>query len=699
METKDIQTLPANDIVQSLFSERVSRRNFFKLMGGGVAVVLTTCDLFGAALLDDVGDDSLAAWIHILEDGKVNVFTGKVEVGQNIRTSLSQVVAEELRVPIDAIEMIMGDTSLTPYDRGTFGSLTTPTMSPKLRKAAASLREVLLDMAAQSSKMSAASLKAEGGKVILPDGKSMTYAALTKGQKILKPLNDKAPLTSPGQWKVAGTSVPKIDGRSFITGKHKYASDQTLPGMLYGKILRPPSYGATLVSANTTKAKAMAGITIVEEKDFIGVVGPDSLSAETALWEISAQWKEISQPSRDNIFSYLKEKAEAPRGESNKGNAEKIFADAKDGLAQTFLIDYIAHVPLEPRAALANWEGQKLTVWTGTQRPFGVQEELSKLFSISKENVRVIMPDTGSGYGGKHTGDAALEAARLSKAVGKPVKVNWTREEEFRWAYFRPAGVIEMKSVVNDEGMVTAWEHHNYNSGGAGLRNPYDVANEKIEFHPVESPLRQGSYRALAATANVFARECQMNDMAGMRKMDAVAFRLKNLNDQRLKDVLNATATAFGWGKAKTNGHGYGIACAYEKGGYIGTAVEAHVENDEVKIDRVVATYECGKIINPRHLKSQVSGSLVQGLGGALFEAIDFKDGKILNGSMSNYRVPRFSDLPQIEVVLLDRPDIESTGAGEAALVALAPAIRQAIFEETGKKLNSLPMIPRGVKS
>jgi isoquinoline 1-oxidoreductase len=697
---KEDQTLSASNRKESLFNERVSRRNFFTLMGGGVAVAFTTYDLFGASLLDDVlADDSLAAWIHVQENGKITVFTGKVEVGQNIRTSLSQVVAEELRVPISAIEMIMGDTSLTPYDRGTYGSLTTPTMSPKLRKAAASLREVLIEMAAQSSKTAVALLKAHDGKVILPDGKSIAYATLTKGQKVLKPLNEKASLTPPDQWKIAGTSVPKIHGRSFITGKHKYTFDHTLPGMLYGKILRPPSYGASLVSVDTSKAKAMARITVVEEKDFIGVVGPDSSSAENALWEISAQWKEISQPSRENIFNYLKEKSDSPKGESNKGNAGKVFADAKDGIAQTFLVEYIAHVPLEPRAALANWEGEKLIVWTGTQRPFGVQEQLSELFSIPKENVRVIMPDTGSGYGGKHTGDAALEAARLSKAVAKPVKVNWTREEEFRWAYFRPAGVIEMKSVVNDEGIVTAWEHHNYNSGGAGLRNPYEVANEKIEFHPVESPLRQGSYRALAATANVFARECQMNDMAGLRKMDPVAFRLKNMKDQRLKDVLNATAKAFGWGNARVNGHGYGIACAYEKGGYIATAVEVHMENDGLKIDRVVASYECGKIINPRHLRSQVSGSLVQGLGGALFEAIDFKDGKIINGSLSNYRVPRFSDLPQIEIILVDRPDIESTGAGEAALVALAPAIRQAIFEATGKKLNSLPMIPDGLKS
>jgi isoquinoline 1-oxidoreductase len=699
MKTEELHAMVETNEQRASVTSMVTRRNFFKLMGGGVAVALTFNDLIGSSLLKPWADeDSIASWIHIKEDGKVSVFTGKVEVGQNIRTSLSQIVAEELRVPMSSIEMIMGDTSLTPYDRGTFGSHTTPEMSPILRKAAASLREALFEMAATANKTSASSIKSEDGKIILPGGKSISYAEISKGKKILKPLNDKAPLTPPDKWKVAGQSVPKVNGRDFVTGKHRYASDLTLTGMLYGKVLRAPSYGATLVSVDTSKAKAMAGITVVEEKDFIGVVGPDSQKAESALWEITAQWKEKSQPSRDKIFDFFKENAGSSRPESNKGNVEKVFTESRDMISQTFYVDYIAHVPLEPRTGLAHWEGNKLTVWTGTQRPFGVQEQLSELFSIPKENVRVIMPDTGSGYGGKHTGEAALEAAQLAKAVGKPVKVNWTREEEFKWAYFRPGGLIEMKSSVDANGIVTAWEHHNYNSGGAGLRNPYEAVNEKIEYHPVDSPLRQGSYRALAATANVFTRECQMNDMAHLRKIDPVTFRLKNLKDERLKDVLEATAKAFGWGKTKKSGHGYGIACAYEKGGYIGTAVEVHLESNEVKIDRIVATYECGKVINPRHLKSQVSGSLVQGLGGALFESIDFKDGKVLNASMGNYRVPRFSDLPEIEVVLLDRPDIKSTGAGEAALVALAPAIRDAIFEATGKKLTSLPMIPNGLK-
>lgn len=690
---------------RELFATGLTRRRFFHLMGSGVAVALTASDLFASTVFSS-GDkenniyveDKIAAWIHINENGMITVYTGKVEVGQNIRTSLSQVVAEELRVPLNALEMVMGDTSLTPYDRGTFGSLTTPNMSPQLRKAAASLRDILIEMAATAWKTSTSSLKAKDGKVIHTNGKSLTYSELTKGKKILKPVNDKVTLTSPDQWKVAGQSIPKINGRDFITGKHKYTADLKVPGMLYGKIMRAPSYGATLISADTSKAKSMAGITVVEEKDFVGVIGPDSQTAETALWEIKAQWKTTPQPSNTTIFSYLKENAQPARSESNLGSVEKIFNESKDVLSQTFFIEYIAHVPLEPRAALAQWEGNNLTVWTGTQRPFGVQEQLEQLFGIPKNNIRVIMPDTGSGYGGKHTGDAALEAARLAKSAGKPVKVVWTREEEFKWAYFRPAGVIEVKSAVDNQGIITAWEFHNYNSGPAGLRIPYEVENQKIEFHPVDSPLRQGSYRALAGVANVFARECQINDLANLRKIDPVTFRIKNLKDDRIKNVLEATAEAFGWNKTRTKDHGYGIACAFEKGGYIATAVEVEVSAREVKIVRIVAAFECGKIINPRHLKSQVVGCLLQGLGGALFETIEFKDGKINNPSMANYRVPRFKDVPAIDIVLLDRPDIASTGAGEAPIVTIAPAIRQAIFDATNKKLNQLPLIPNGLK-
>src|SRR5439155_16248499 len=309
----------------------------------------------------------------------------------------------------------------------------------------------------------------------------------------------------------------------------------------------------------------------------------------------------------------------------------------------------IAHAPLEPRAALAEWKDDKLTVWTGTQRPFGVRGELARAFKIPEDRIRVIVPDMGSGYGGKHTGEAALEAAQLAKAAGKPVKVVWTREEEFTWAYFRPAGVIEVTSGVRKDGTITAWEFHNYNSGGSAINPLYDIPHQRIAFHSSNSPLKQGSYRALAATANHFARESHMDELAHAVQMDPLEFRLKNLKDARLRAVLEAAAGQFGWGKAKpAAGHGFGIAGGSEKGSYVATCAEVSADRSsgQVQVVRLVTAFECGAVLNPDHLKNQVEGAVVMGLGGALFEAIRFADGKILNASFSRYRVPRFSDVP-----------------------------------------------------
>lgn len=363
---------------------------------------------------------------------------------------------------------------------------------------------------------------------------------------------------------------------------------------------------------------------------------------------------------------------------------------------------YIAHTPMEPRAALAEWNDGKLTVWTGTQRPFGVRGELAEAFRIPEDSVRVIVPDTGSGYGGKHTGDAAVEAARLAKATGKPVKIVWTREEEFTWAYFRPAGVIEITSGVRNDGSITAWEHHNYNSGPSGIQPKYEIANQKTEFHPAQYPLRQGSYRGLAATANHFARETHIDEMAHSLKMDPLEFRLKNIKDPRLRAVLEAAARAFGWGKASSSPErGFGIACGFEKGGYVAACAEIFRERatGKLKIARVVESFECGAIVNPNHLKNQIEGAVVMAIGGALFEAVEFENGRVLNSRLSRYRVPRFSDVPQIEVVMIDRKDLPSAGAGETPIVGLAPAVGNAIFNATGVRLRDLPLAPNGLKA
>jgi nicotinate dehydrogenase subunit B len=687
----------------------LDRRKFFKIAGGGLIVAFVLKDLVSFADSDSLSESSampagdVDAWIHIGKDGMVSVYTGKVEVGQNIRTSLSQIVSEELIVPLASIKMIMGDTDLVPYDAGTFGSRTTPQMGTQLRKAAATARQALIEMAAKKWNTPATNLKTENGAVLNTATKERAgYGELARGQKLMMTISDAVPVTATKDWKVAGKSIPKVDQRNFISGKHIYVSDMKLPGMLYGKVLRAPSYGAKLIDADLTAAKNIPGVIVVKDGDFIGVAAPDIKTATKALQSINAKWEEKKEhPSNSTIFDHL---LKNPSGEGGGRNSGSTNGDAERGLteadfkhAATYNIHYIAHVPLEPRAAVAEWVDGKLTTWTGTQRPFGVQEELAEVFRMDKKNIRVIMPDTGSGYGGKHSGEAAIEAARLAKEANKPVKVVWTREEEFTWAYFRPAGVIEVNAGVKKDGNITAWKFINYNSGGAALDTLYKVGNKQVAHVRSNSPLRQGSYRGLAAPANVFARECHMDDLARLIKMDPFAFRIKNLEDDRLITALRSAAQNFGWGNSKTKDHGHGIACGFDKGGYVGTCAEIKVNGDkEVKIVRITQAFECGAIINPHHLENQVMGSIVQGLGGALFEAVEFANGKILNSNLSAYRVPRFSDIPKIEIVLIDRKDLPSAGAGEAAIIGIAPAIRNAIMDATGKALNELPMLPNG---
>jgi CO/xanthine dehydrogenase Mo-binding subunit len=685
----------------------VNRRDFLRLFGGGLVVCL--CVRSAATQESGRGNfgghelpKEIAAWLHINEDGRVTAYTGKVEMGQNIRTSLAQQVAEELRVPVDSIAMIMGDTDLTPWDAGTFGSRTTPTMGPQLKTMAVAAREQLVNMAAQRWNTQASTLVAEDGKVTNPQThQSLTYGEITHGQKLVQLVED-PPFTPATAWKVAGKPVPKVEGRDFVTGKHKYTSDLIRPGMLYGKVLRPTGFKATLTSFNDDAAKKIPGVRVVHDGDFIGVAAPDAWSAERAIEVINSEWKVPQQPSNQQLVEYLKKNVnEGERGSRHAtGSVEEALASADSKLSATYTVQYIAHAPLEPRAAVAEWNGDKLTMWTGTQRPFAVRDELASAFHIPPEKVRVTVPDTGSAYGGKHTGECAIEAARLAKAAGKPVKLVWTREEEFTWAYFRPGGVIETRSGVKNDGTVVAWEFHNYNSGPSGIGTPYNIPNQLIQFHPVDSPLRQGSYRGLAATANHFARESQMDELASAVKMDPLEFRLKNLSDVRLRAVLQAAAEKFGWGKLKpAAGRGFGLACGFEKGGYFGTCAEVEVDraSRNVQIRRVVEAFECGAVVNPDGLRNQVEGSIVQAIGGALFEAIRFDNGRVLNPHFAEYRVPRFRDTPQIDVVLIDRKDLPSTGAGETPIMGLAPAVGNAIFAATGTRVRSLPMVPEGI--
>jgi isoquinoline 1-oxidoreductase len=701
----------------------LARRDFLKGFGAGLLVCLTGAE--GWAQESGRGGgfgggrqmpQDISAWLHIGADGAVTVYTGKVEVGQNIRTSLAQAVAEELRVGFDAIAMVMGDTDLTPYDTGTFGSQTTPQMGPQLRRMAAAARETLIGMAAARWSLDAATLTAADGKVMgAVKGQSVAYGELTRGEKLVKTVSVEAKLTPATEWKIAGTAVPKANGREFVTGKHQYPSDVVRPRMMFGKVLRAGGFNATLVSLDTAEAEKMPGVKVVKDGDFTGVAAEDAWTAERALAAVQAKWNVPAGPSNKEMCEYFKQNPEGGgqgggRGQRGAGAGAAAVASgaaapapaanaAADAvrLEQSYVIQYIAHAPLEPRAAVAEWADGKLTVWTGTQRPFGVRDELAAAFKIPATQVRVIQPDMGAGYGGKHTGETAIEAARLAKAAGRPVKLVWTREEEFTWAYFRPGGLIEIRSAAGRDGTLLEWEHHNYNSGNAAIGTPYKVAGAVTQYHATKSPLRQGSYRGLAATANHFARESHMDELAHAVGMDPLEFRLKNLDNARLVAVFHAAAEKFGWGSVKAGpGRGFGIAGGADKGACIATCAEVEIDSAsrKVRVVRVVQAWESGAIVNPDGLRNQIGGALVQAIGGGLFEAVQFADGRVLNPHFAQYRVPRFADIPKIELVLVNRPDIPSAGAGETGIVGLAPAVSNAIFAATGVRLRNMPMAP-----
>ena len=692
----------------------LARRDFFKILGAGIAVFAIAKDAVALqetapghrSFHNEEWPRDINAWVHIGEDGGVTGFTGKAEIGQNARTELAQTIADELRVPFESVRMVMADTALTPFDAGTFGSRTTPTITPQLRRVAAAARDILVKAAAKEWNVAPAGLNAAEGKVTDPaSSRSLKYAELARGKALAQNLPAEDPITPATQWTIAGKAVPKVDGRAFVTGRHQYTPDLRPAGMLHGKVLRPSSFGATLTAYDDSAAKAMTGVFVVRDGDFVGVAAASVHEAQTALDAIHAQWKEVPQISNKEIFSYLKQNAAAKtddRFRKQKGSVEEGLAGAAHRLDATYNVAYIAHAPLEPRAAVAQWTDGKLTVWTGTQRPFANRDELADVFHLPESSVRVIVPDTGSAYGGKHTSDAAIEAARLARAAGRPVKVVWTREEEFTWAYFRPAGVIEINSGISGDGTLTAWDFHNYHSGASGIETPYVVANQRTEYHPVRLILRSGSYRGLAATANHFARETHMDALGRMANVDPLDLRLKNLSDPRLRAVLEAAAKSFGWPRKKTQeGQGFGVACGYEKGSYVATFAEVAVDkkSDAVRVVRMVEAFECGAIVNPDGLRNQVAGAMIQGLGGALFEAIEFENGRIKNPHFSTYRVPRFRDVPEIETILLDRKDIPSAGAGETPIMAVAPAVGNAIFDATSIRLNNLPMVPNGLRS
>jgi isoquinoline 1-oxidoreductase len=699
----DYEELNYDELVERVdYDFGLSRRSFVKVFGAGllIAVSLPALAQESGRRGGRDGAQSLAARIHLGKDGTITVLAGKVEGGQGARAELTQAAAEELGVPAGQVQLVLADTSLVPDDGGTYGSGTTPRTVPSVRRGAAAARKLLFEFACAQWKVERGAVEMREGKVFhAASQRSLSYADLANSDNAAKLFEQSVPpeveLVAVKEWQVLGTPVSRPNARDIVTGVHQYPSDIARPGMLYGKILRAPAFGARLVSIELAPAKALKDVVVVQDDQFVGVAAPNSSLAGDALDKISgtAKWTTAPQPSSQELFEYLKQNAD---GGVPPNPFAGEFAGAKV-LRQTYQVPYIQHAPLEPRAAVAEWKDGKLTVWTGSQNPFAIRGELSRAFHLADERVRVVIPDFGAGYGGKHTGECALEAARLAQAADKPVSLRWTREEEFTWAYFRPAAVIEAEASLDAGGKIATWHFINLNSGPSAVETPYSVGKKNCRYVASKPALRHGSYRALAATANNFAREVFMDELAAAAGADPLAFRLAHLEDRRLQAVLGKVAQEFDWiGRRQKKGAnlGTGLACGTEKGSVVAAAVEVEVDHEHksFKVRRVCQAFECGKILNPANLLSQVQGGIIMGLGAALREEMQFADGKILNASFRKYPVPRFDDVPELDIHLVDRPDLASAGAGETPIIVIAPAIANAVFHATGVTPRSLPV-------
>lgn len=683
----------------------VDRRSFCKLLGGGIVVLITTnpVDLF-AQRPSYPADPN--AYLRIDENGRVTLFSGKIEMGQGVQTSLAQMAAEELGVSLDSMTVVMGDTDLCPFDQGTWGSLTTRMFGPAVRAAAAEARAVLMNLAAKKLEVGRDKLVVENGVVSVASNPShkVTYGELAKGKQITRLVDEKAVLRSVREFKVIGQPARRLDGHEKVTGRAKYAGDVRLPGMLYARLLRPPVHGATRKSLDTTKAKAMDGVTVVENDDLVAVLHADPEAAAHALTLIKAEWDHPAAAfDTESAGDYFLKHAGEGEGRASRGDVSSVTTNI---VRSTFRTGYLAHAPMEPHTALARLEDGKMTVWAGTQSPFGARTRIARTLGVDEKKVRVITPFVGGGFGGKSAANQAVEAARLATITGKPVMVEWTRGEEFFYDTFGPAAVVKIASAVDDQGKITSWDYEVYAAGDRSAEVLYDVPNVRVKSYLGRGsgakvhPFAVGPWRAPGAGTNVFARESQIDIMAAAAKIDPLEFRLRNASDARLRRVLKTAAEAFGWKAAPgPSGQGRAIAAGLDAGTYCALAAEVAVDRatGAITVKRVVAAQDMGIVINPEGAKMQMEGCITMGLGYVLSEELNFKGGEIVDRNFDTYELPRFAAVPHIETLLISNDELSPQGGGEPAIVPMGAVIANAVFDATGVRMFRLPMTPARV--
>jgi len=701
------------DLLQSSEHRGMPRRDFFKILGTGIIVFIRpwgALDLIGSTSEQARGvPKDYNAFLRIAEDGTITCYTGKIEMGQGIITSLPQMMADELNVSLDRIKIVMGDTDICPWDQGTWGSLSTRVFGQLMRTATAEARGALLELGSVQLGVPVSQLEVRDG--IITDTKdpkkTISYAQLAKGKRIEKFLDVKPSMEDYTKFKEIGKSYNHIDATLKVTGEAKYSGDLKLPGMVFARILRPPSHAAKLTSVDYSAAEKIAGTKVVRDGDFIAVINENRDRADEAIVKIKAEYSFKEIPVNDKtIFDYMLKADSSVSSVKESGNIEEGLKLCDKTFDSEFHDPYLAHVAMETHTALAQFEGEKITVWASTQSPFGLRDDIMRELGLPADKVRVITPFVGGGFGGKGESQQGVEAAKLAKMTGKPVMLMWTRDEEFFLDTFHPAGVIKVKSGIDKSGLIKFWDYKVYYSGTRGSEATYDIPNIHITHYSQKSgasPVHQfgtGAWRAPNNNTNTFAREVQIDIMAAAAGMDPLEFRRKNLKDVHILDCLKAVADKFGYiaGKAPS-GRGIGIACGADAGAWVAHMAEVKVDKStgKVNIVRIACAQDMGLCVNPEGATIQMEGCITMGLGYTLAEELMFEGGKILSHSLDTYNIPRFSWLPRIDTVILDRKNQPPQGGGEPAIIAIGAVIANAIFDATGARLYRLPMTPERV--
>lgn len=729
------------------FFPDINRRKFLK-QSGYLSVGFSLFPLVQCSPPENNGDQAegspngksdnsrIDSWIRLDEDGYVTVLTGKMELGQGIQTALMQIAAEELDVDMRRVRIIMADTHQTPDERYTAGSASIESSGKAIRNAAAEARKQLLDMAEEKLGIPAAELIVADGTVKAAKGnKSVTYWQLLKGRRLEGQVTGTASLKDPSTYKLIGKPQPRADIQAMAIGLEVYVQDMRLPDMVHGRILRPPSYEARLRSLPEEKIAKLPGVLkLVKDGSFVGVIASQEYQAiravellrQDAIWEAGPVL-----PNQAALFDDMPQQGNEGQVVEESPEIEKYLNEASFGLEATYTRPYHMHASIGPSCAIALWHDEQLTVWTHSQGVYPLRKTLADMLGIAEDNIRAIgVPGSGC-YGHNGADDAAADAALLARAMpDRPVRVQWMREDEHCWEPYGSAMLLKLRGGIDAQGNVIAWEtnlwsdtHSTRPGGEAGSLLParylekahqlsaggwsggshrnalpsYKIPAVKVTSHPFEGPLRTSALRSLGAYANVFALESFMDELAVQAQQDPVDFRLRHLSDERAKAVVRAAAKLINWtSKPAANNHGLGIAFAQYKNSAAYFAVAAEVaydeERKELKVLRLAGAIDAGQTINIDGLKNQTEGGMIQSASWTLLEQVTYDRDRITSRNWDSYPIMRFSAVPEVEIVVLDHPELPPLGAGEAAQGPTAAAIANAVFQATGKRMRDLPI-------